>query len=88
MSWNKSSKHTAPLILNLGTDGDMWSVGQSVSYARGGRSPECHWMGPRNNLYVLTKIQFLAQYEPQLLGRPNRSPDAIPSTHFSLLFLL
>ena len=80
-------QHIAPLILNLGTDGDMWSVGQSVSYTPSERSPESHWMGPRNNLYVLMKIQFVAQYEPQLLGRPNPIPGAI-TTHPFFLFLL
>ena len=50
--------------------------------------PERQRMVPRNILYVLTKMRFAAQFEPQLLGGLDRSQVAIPATHPSLLYLL
>ena len=54
----------------------------------GEMGPERQRMVPRNILYVLTKMRFAVQFEPQLLGGLDRSPVAIPATHPSLLHLL
>jgi len=67
--------HIVPLNLNLGTDGDMRSVGESVSYTPGEKKP---WKS----------LDGLQKQSVQLLGRPNRCPGAIPTTHPSLLFFL